>query len=179
MCLEVKHLAQPDNYLVVELGSEPGSGTKTRLLSHGGQERRQRSSIHKYLLYSIPYMGANKQDKEKRSVPGHEKLVRRQSPISQRRGGRNERTATTRDEQDAKGEQTAVGTRGEWDWAEEAWSAPSDRATPRSCDSGRRRLPGSQRERDSSLGKCSINYSSILELESTKEVHHFDNVISS
>lgn len=124
-------------------------------------------------------MGANKQDKEKRSVPGREKLTRRQSPVSQRRGRRDERTASTRDEQDSKGEQTTVGTQGERDWAEGAWSAPPDRAAPRSCGSGRRRLPGSQRKRDSSLGKCSINDSSILELESTKEVHHFDDVISS
>ena len=37
MCQEVKHFVQPDNSLVAELGSEPGSDTKTRLLSHGGQ----------------------------------------------------------------------------------------------------------------------------------------------
>ena len=70
----------------------------------------------------------------------------------------NERTATRRDEQDSEEEQIT------WAREESGTGQRKPRArSPRSCDSRRGWLPGSQRKRDFSLGKCSVNYSSILD----------------
>ena len=136
--------------------------------------RRWRSSLHTFCWIVYPTWKPARRVRKKRSAPAPEKLMGMGSPRSQRRGRANERTTTTRHERDSKEEQTTVGTREEWDWAEKP-EACSDRAAPRSCGSGKRRLPGSQRRRDFSLGKCYINYSCVLELD----VHHFDNLISS